>query len=124
MTTDRYTAVPADAPHGASYQAWVIRDRSTDLLVKALPPADEPLRFYSYAHAQSWIRKNEPPRTAYEIRLIDAKSPHFLQLECWGLWDLDNHEYLRMPGSSHRIRRFYTLAGAEAFRQHLSRPQT
>ncbi|MGW3043665.1 hypothetical protein ACWC9T_27275 [Kitasatospora sp. NPDC001159] len=116
--TSRYTAIPAEAPHGASYQVWVIRDRSTDLLVKALPPADEPLRFYSYAHAQAWIRRNEP-RSTFEIRLIDSKSPHFLQLECWGLWDLDRHDYLRMPGSTHRIRRFYTRAGAEAFERHL-----
>ncbi|MET8627009.1 hypothetical protein ABZW30_25140 [Kitasatospora sp. NPDC004669] len=116
--TSRYTAVPAEAPHGASYQVWVIRDRSTNLLVKALPPAPDPLRFYSYAHAQAWIRKNEP-RSTFEIRLIDSTSPHFLQLECWGLWDLDNQEYLRVPGSSNRIRRFYTRAGAEAFERHL-----
>ncbi|MER6300461.1 hypothetical protein ABT247_12935 [Kitasatospora sp. NPDC001539] len=121
MTLDRYTILPADAPNGAAYQVWIIHDRTSDLPVKALPPADDPLRFYSYAHAQAWVRKNELPRTAYEIRLIDAGSPHFLQLECWGLWDPARHEYLRMPGSSHRIRRFYTRAAAEAFRQHLNR---
>ncbi|MEE1786071.1 hypothetical protein PUR71_24695 [Streptomyces sp. SP17BM10] len=56
--------------------------------------------------------------TAYEIRLIDSRSPHFLLLECWGIWDPTRREYLRVPGSSDRIRRFYTRVSAEAFRRH------
>ncbi|MBO1417356.1 hypothetical protein [Streptomyces sp. FH025] len=54
----------------------------------------------------------------FEVRLIDSRSPHFLLLECWGLWDRERHEYLRAPGSCDRIRRFYTRAAAEAFRRH------
>ncbi|MFD7905515.1 hypothetical protein ACFV4G_25130 [Kitasatospora sp. NPDC059747] len=54
----------------------------------------------------------------YEIRLIDSRSPHFLLLECWGIWDHTRRDYLRVPGSSERIRRFYTRASAEAFRRH------
>ncbi|MFD8782749.1 hypothetical protein [Kitasatospora sp. NPDC059599] len=54
-----------------------------------------------------------PPKR-YEIRLIDARSPHFYMLECWALWDLDHHRYVRIPGSSDRIRRFYTLDSAES----------
>ncbi|WBP90536.1 hypothetical protein [Kitasatospora cathayae] len=64
--TDRYAIVPADAPHGASYQVWVVRDRTSNRLVKALPPADEPLRFYSYAQARAWTLTNTaatPPTT-------------------------------------------------------------
>ncbi|MFF1789585.1 hypothetical protein ACFVX9_24385 [Kitasatospora sp. NPDC058243] len=134
MTTSRrrYTAVPADAPHGASYPVWVIRDRSTSRLVKALPPAEEPLRFYSYALAQAWVRRNTRPTALvtapegaeFEIRLIDSTSPHFLLLECWGLWSRARHEFLRMPGSSDRVRRFYTRAAAEAFRRHLGAGQS
>ncbi|MER7752518.1 hypothetical protein [Kitasatospora sp. NPDC097643] len=59
--------------------------------------------------------------TRYEIRVIDSRSPHFLLLECWGIWDSDQHDYLRAPGSSHRIRRFYTLTAA---RGHLRRLPT
>ncbi|MER7752517.1 hypothetical protein [Kitasatospora sp. NPDC097643] len=59
--TSRYGIVPADSPSGTSYQVWVIHDRKTDRLVKALPPAPEPLRFYSYAWAQAWVRKNRTP---------------------------------------------------------------
>ncbi|MFG2847285.1 hypothetical protein ACGF12_29540 [Kitasatospora sp. NPDC048296] len=54
------------------------------------------------------------PHHPYETRFIDARSPHFLLLECWGIWDRIRHEYLRAPGSSHRIRRFYTLVAAQA----------
>ncbi|MFI9363397.1 hypothetical protein ACIG5E_20415 [Kitasatospora sp. NPDC053057] len=118
--TDRYAIVPADSPPGTSYQAWVVRDRATGYLVKALPPADEPLRFYSYAQAHAWTRTNTPTTGHYEIRLIDTMSPHFLQVESWGLWDPTHHAYLRAPGSSSRIRRFYTRAAAEDFRQSLS----
>ncbi|MFJ4186651.1 hypothetical protein [Kitasatospora sp. NPDC089509] len=124
MTNDScspYAIVPADPPPGFTYQAWVVRDRDSGHLVKALPPADEPLRFYSFAHAEAWIRKNEP-QPAFEVRLIAAHSPHFLQLDSWGIWNLNHHEYLRVPGSSYRIRRFYTHAAAEAFRQDLTHP--
>ncbi|AUY53251.1 hypothetical protein [Streptomyces sp. CB01881] len=51
----------------------------------------------------------------YEIRLIGSRSPHFLLLECWGIRDRSRHEYLRVPGSSHRIRRFYSLASAQTY---------
>ncbi|MFE5583721.1 hypothetical protein [Kitasatospora sp. NPDC056531] len=54
-------------------------------------------------------------RKRYEIRLINSRSPHFLLVECWGLWDPDQHRYLRVRGSSDRIRRFYTHATAEAY---------
>ncbi|MGA5822360.1 hypothetical protein ACPC54_31390 [Kitasatospora sp. NPDC094028] len=54
------------------------------------------------------------PRPRYETRTIDTRSPHFLLLECWGIWDRHRHDYLRAPGSSRRIRRFYTLAAAQA----------
>ncbi|MEU8511668.1 hypothetical protein AB0C76_08790 [Kitasatospora sp. NPDC048722] len=54
----------------------------------------------------------------YEIRLIDSRSPHFLLLECWGIWDHTRREYLRAPGSSDRIRRFYTRASAQAYVRH------
>ncbi|MFD8703370.1 hypothetical protein ACFV1W_12185 [Kitasatospora sp. NPDC059648] len=119
--SDRYAIVPADPPPGASYQVWVVRDRTSNLLVKALPPADEPLRFYSYAQARAWTRANSPaPPTPYEIRLIPSSSPHFLQLDSWGLWDPANHTYLRAPGSASRVRRFYTRAAAEDFRRALS----
>lgn len=50
----------------------------------------------------------------YEVRLIDSRSPHFVLLECWGIWDHTRHDYLRAPASPDRIRRFYTLAAAEA----------
>ncbi|MFH9349802.1 hypothetical protein [Kitasatospora sp. NPDC017646] len=117
---DRYAIVPGDAPPGTSYQVWVVRDRTTTQLIKALPPADEPLRFYSYAQAHAWTRANAPtPATPYQIRLIDSRSPHFLQLESWGLWDPTHHTYLRAPGSPSRIRRFYTRAAAEEFRRTL-----
>ncbi|MFI9163553.1 hypothetical protein ACIGXI_04975 [Kitasatospora aureofaciens] len=121
--TERYAILPADAPHGASYQVWVVRDRTTTHLVKALPPADEPLRFYSYAQALAWTRTNSPAAD-YEVRLIDTSSPHFLQLDSWGLWDPTRHTYLRAPGSPSRIRRFYTRAGAEDFRLNLKSPAT
>ncbi|MFG2846633.1 hypothetical protein ACGF12_26175 [Kitasatospora sp. NPDC048296] len=54
-------------------------------------------------------------RKRYEIRLINSRSPHFLLMECWGLWDPDQHQYLRVRGASGRIRRFYTQAAAEAY---------
>ncbi|MFJ9458591.1 hypothetical protein ACIRST_26300 [Kitasatospora sp. NPDC101447] len=58
-----------------------------------------------------------PPSPArFEIRLIDSSSPHFVALECWGLWDRERNEFLRVPGSSDRVRRFYTVAAAAAFR--------
>ncbi|MFD7452694.1 hypothetical protein [Kitasatospora sp. NPDC059827] len=113
--SERYAILPADSPRGTHYQAWVIRDRATTECVKALPPADEPLRFYSYAQAQAWVRTNTP--TTLEVRLIDSSSPHFLQLDSWGLWNRARHEYLRIPGSSARIRRFYSPEDAEAFRR-------
>lgn len=53
-------------------------------------------------------------RKRYEIRLIGSRSPHFLLLESWGLWDRDRHRYLRAHGTSDRIRRFYSRAAAEA----------
>ncbi len=56
-----------------------------------------------------------PHGSRYEIRLIDSRSPHFVMLECWALWDLEQHRYLRVPGAPERIRRFYTLAYAEAY---------
>ncbi|WP_030059332.1 MULTISPECIES: hypothetical protein [Streptomyces] len=56
--------------------------------------------------------------TRLEIRLIDSSSPHFVLLECWALWDGERHEFLRVPGSSDRIRRFYTVAAAKAFRTY------
>lgn len=62
------------------------------------------------------------PRPRYEARFIDARSPHFLLLECWGIWDRTRHDYLRAPGSTHRIRRFYTLAAAQAHLGALVRP--
>ncbi|MBD0695330.1 hypothetical protein [Streptomyces sp. CBMA123] len=117
---DRYAIVPADAPRGTYYQAWVVRDRATDQLVRALPPADEPLRFYSYVRAQAWVRTNTP--APFEVRLIDSGSPHFVQLDSWGLWNPERHEYLRAPGSSSRIRRFYSRTDAEAFRRSISHP--
>ncbi|MFF2145201.1 ATP-binding protein [Kitasatospora sp. NPDC058190] len=49
----------------------------------------------------------------YEIRAIDSQSPHFILLECWGIYDREQHEYVRVPGSSDRIRRFYTVSAAE-----------
>ncbi|MER7671099.1 hypothetical protein ABTY61_21910 [Kitasatospora sp. NPDC096128] len=55
------------------------------------------------------------PCTRYEIRLIGSRSPHFLLLESWGLWDPVRHQYLRVHGSSARIRRFYTRSAAEAY---------
>ncbi|MEV7358145.1 ATP-binding protein [Kitasatospora sp. NPDC091276] len=55
------------------------------------------------------------PSSRYEIRPIDSCSPHFLLLECWGIYDRERHEYLRALGDPHRIRRFYTLASAEAY---------
>ncbi|MFJ9611667.1 hypothetical protein ACIRS1_35565 [Kitasatospora sp. NPDC101176] len=51
----------------------------------------------------------------YEVRLIRPSSPHFLLLECWGLWDPARHAYLRVPGSSGRIRRFYTPTAAQTY---------
>ncbi|MFI9363933.1 hypothetical protein ACIG5E_23195 [Kitasatospora sp. NPDC053057] len=54
-------------------------------------------------------------RKRYEVRLIDSRSPHFLLLESWGLWDPSRHRYLRVRGTSGRIRRFYTRAAAEAY---------
>lgn len=59
-----------------------------------------------------------PRRERYEIRLIDARSPHFVLLECWALWDLVQRRHVRVPGSSDRIRRFYTPAAATAFLHH------
>ncbi|MFJ2807101.1 hypothetical protein [Kitasatospora sp. NPDC087271] len=56
--TGRYTIVPADAAHGASYPVWIVRDHTTRQWVKALPPADEPLRFFSYARARLWVLRN------------------------------------------------------------------
>ncbi|WP_052707077.1 ATP-binding protein [Streptomyces rubellomurinus] len=50
----------------------------------------------------------------YEVRLIDSRSPHFRLLECWGIYDREQHEYVRIPGSSDRIKRFYTESAAEA----------
>ncbi|MGA5822849.1 hypothetical protein ACPC54_33930 [Kitasatospora sp. NPDC094028] len=60
------------------------------------------------------------PRLRYETRCIDFRSPHFLLLECWGIWDHRRHDYLRAPGSARRIRRFYTLAAAQAHLRMLS----
>ncbi|MFE6051569.1 hypothetical protein ACFQ6N_12465 [Kitasatospora sp. NPDC056446] len=60
----------------------------------------------------------------FEVRLIDSRSPHFVLLECWGLWDRERDDFLRVPGSSDRVRRFYTPAAAEAFRFSLRGPST
>ncbi|MGW2376101.1 MULTISPECIES: hypothetical protein [Kitasatospora] len=57
----RYGIVPAEAPSGAGYPVWVIRDHETGHLVKALPPRPEPLRFYSYDRAERWVSANEQP---------------------------------------------------------------
>jgi hypothetical protein len=57
--SNRYGIVPAD--DGASYPVWVIQDRDTSQLVKALPPRPEPLRFYSYDRAERWVSANEQP---------------------------------------------------------------
>ncbi|MFD7908460.1 hypothetical protein ACFV4F_38960 [Kitasatospora sp. NPDC059722] len=57
--TGRYTIIPADTLNGASYPVWVVRDHKTGTLVKALPPADSPLRFYSYHRARTWVARNE-----------------------------------------------------------------
>ncbi|MBO1417355.1 hypothetical protein [Streptomyces sp. FH025] len=54
--TIRYTIAPADGAH----PAWIVLDRTTGRPVKALPPAEEPLRFYSHARAQAWVRRNSP----------------------------------------------------------------
>ncbi|MFG2845130.1 hypothetical protein ACGF12_18455 [Kitasatospora sp. NPDC048296] len=54
----------------------------------------------------------------YEVRLIDSRSPHFVLLECWGIYDREQHEYVRVPGSSDRIRRFYIKSVAEAHLRH------
>ncbi|MER7580212.1 hypothetical protein [Kitasatospora sp. NPDC097691] len=59
-----------------------------------------------------------PDPSGFEIRLIDSTSPHFVALECWGLWDRERNEFLRVPGSSDRVRRFYTVAAAVAYRAH------
>ncbi|MEU9047082.1 MULTISPECIES: hypothetical protein [unclassified Kitasatospora] len=62
--------------------------------------------------------------TELEIRVIDSRSPHFFTLECWALWDQVRNDYVRVPGSSDRIRRFYTLAAAEAFQRSLGHRPT
>ncbi|MFJ9774103.1 hypothetical protein ACIRVF_23155 [Kitasatospora sp. NPDC101157] len=54
-------------------------------------------------------------RKRYEIRLIGPRSPHFLLLDSWGIWAPDQHRYLRVRGTSGRIRRFCTRAAAEAY---------
>ncbi|MFD7591588.1 ATP-binding protein [Kitasatospora sp. NPDC059812] len=54
----------------------------------------------------------------YEIRLIDSRGPHFFLLECWGIYDREQHDYVRVPGSSDRIRRFYTKSAAESQLRH------
>ncbi len=56
-----------------------------------------------------------PSPEQYEIRLIDSRSPHFLLLESWGIWAPDQRHYLRVRGTSGRIRRFYARAAAEAY---------
>ncbi|MET8539054.1 ATP-binding protein [Kitasatospora sp. NPDC004799] len=58
------------------------------------------------------------PSSRYEIRLIDSRSPHFLLLECWGIYDRERHDYVRAPGDPNRLRRFYTLSAAEARLRH------
>ncbi|MBP0452686.1 hypothetical protein J5Y04_24540 [Kitasatospora sp. RG8] len=65
--TDRYGIVPAGAPDGASYPVWVVRDRATGALVKALPTHPEPLRFHSYDNAQAWVRDNGTPAPGTEV---------------------------------------------------------
>ncbi|MEU9079635.1 hypothetical protein ACFYUY_29930 [Kitasatospora sp. NPDC004745] len=61
MTTGRYAIIPADdACDGSSYPVWIVRDRTTGEPVRALPPSDAPLRFYSYALAQAWVLRNAP----------------------------------------------------------------
>ncbi|WP_031073100.1 hypothetical protein [Streptomyces sp. NRRL WC-3742] len=60
------------------------------------------------------------PSAPYEVRLIDSRSPHFVLLECWGIWDLTRHDYLRAPTSPDRIRRFYTRSAAESHLRTLS----
>ncbi|MEV7026186.1 hypothetical protein [Kitasatospora sp. NPDC093558] len=53
--SERYGIIPADALNGASYPVWVIQDHTAGQLVEALPPGPEPLRFYSYLHAERWV---------------------------------------------------------------------
>ncbi|MFF3003065.1 ATP-binding protein [Kitasatospora sp. NPDC057940] len=70
-------------------------------------------------HARAGVAMTAtPPSSRHEIRLIDSRSPHFFLLECWGIYDREQHEYLRVPGSSDRIRRFYTKSAAESQLRH------
>ncbi|MER8100422.1 hypothetical protein [Kitasatospora sp. NPDC094016] len=52
----RYGIVPADALPGVSYPVWVIQDHKASQLVKTLPPRPEPLRFYTRAAAEAYLR--------------------------------------------------------------------
>ncbi|MFD4881161.1 ATP-binding protein [Kitasatospora sp. NPDC058402] len=73
----------------------------------------------THAHAQPEVAVSAPSASPrYEIRLIDSRSPHFFLLECWGIYDREQHEYVRVPGSSDRIRRFYTKSAAESQLRH------
>lgn len=80
------------------------------LAVPALP---------AHVHARTEVAMTAPSASSrYEIRLIDSRSPHFFLLECWGIYDREQHEYVRAPGSSDRIRRFYTVSAAESQLRH------
>ncbi|MEU6237919.1 hypothetical protein [Kitasatospora sp. NPDC047058] len=65
--SDRYGILPVDATGGASYPVWVIRDRTTGHLVKALPTRPEPLRFHSYDQAERWVDANGRPSPDAEV---------------------------------------------------------
>ncbi|MEV7930918.1 ATP-binding protein [Kitasatospora sp. NPDC088264] len=70
----------------------------------------------THVHARAEVAMTAPPASSrHEIRLIDSRSPHFFLLECWGIYDREQHEYVRAPGSSDRIRRFYTVSAADAY---------
>ncbi|MEU8511667.1 hypothetical protein AB0C76_08785 [Kitasatospora sp. NPDC048722] len=58
MTARRFTIVRAA---NTAYPTWVIYSHRTRRLVRALPPRPEPLRFYSYDRALTWVHRNETP---------------------------------------------------------------
>ncbi|MFJ3216112.1 ATP-binding protein [Kitasatospora sp. NPDC086801] len=73
----------------------------------------------AHVHARPGVAVSAPSALSrYEIRLIDSRSPHFFLLECWGIYDREQHEYVRVPGSSDRIRRFYTKSAAQSQLRH------
>ncbi|MFE4516935.1 hypothetical protein ACFRMQ_22385 [Kitasatospora sp. NPDC056783] len=62
----------------------------------------------------------------FEVHLIDSRSPHFRLLECWGIWDRERHDYLRVARAPERIERWYTVDAARAFHRllHSSPPES